>query len=205
MKTLARLAASLLAGVIGCSSSTEPERPITVAVVNELDVDVTIRAGSTFLGTLEGFDSVSVTLPAGVRTLEWQNGKRKFSNGTPMPDELSGATVSVSASTGIVRISNIVNGVPYFTPETFIVFADTVSFELARGGTTTCLGFAWGPSFLFGPSWGYYRLVEGTELRYYRGRTCRAGAAPYVFWGFNALSTARIGSGRISLTADRLP
>lgn len=205
MKSLLASLLIVVASNVGCSSSTEPNRPIRVSVVNELDMELTLRAGTTVLGTIGGFDSVSVTLPAGVRSLEWQSQKRRYSDGSPVPDDLTGATINVSASTDLVTITNLVNGVTYFTPETYIVFSDTASFEVARGGSTLCIGWAVGPSFLFGPRWGYYRLTEGTELRYYRGSRCRAGAAPYRFWSFSLLSTAAIGSGIVSLTADVLP
>jgi hypothetical protein len=202
--------ALLFATLVGCSSSTEPERPIRVAVVNELDMELTLRAGTTVLGTLGGYDSVSVTLPAGVRSLVWESQKRKYSDESPMMDDLTGATVSVSATTSLVTITNVVNGVRYFTPETSIGLSDTLSFEIARAGSTMCLGNAVGPTlvlggFRFGINWGYYRLTEDTQLRYYRGSRCREGAAPYRFWSFSALSTAAIGSGRVYLWADVLP
>jgi hypothetical protein len=166
---------------------------------------VTLRSGSTTFGSLPAYEFDEVELARGVRTLEWQNNRRRFSDGSTKPDELTGASVSVTNTTGTVRITNVVGGVAYFSPYVRIQFPDTIAFEIARGTSTTCLGRAWGDHTFFGVSFGYFRLDPGTELRYYRGR-CGAGAAPYRVWDFTTISTnTEIGSGLVYLNANTLP
>lgn len=204
------IACATLSACSNKESATEPEEPpatvVTASFVNRLDLAVSLSAGGTVYGTLNSGASTVLTLPPRTSSVTWTSTKRKFGDGSPMTDELTSASVSLSTNLNTIDITNVVSGVTYFTPYIFKTFADTVAFEVARGTSTICLGWVTGTTFLVGWKWGYYSLTPDTQLRYYRGTSCRAGAAAYRFWSAQVITDRlTVGSGLVSLTADVLP
>jgi len=193
--------------LVSCDkSSTEPEpKVVTVTVYNRLDIPVSIASGGTVYGTLESRGSTVLTLPPQSVALSWTNTKRRYSNGSTISDDLGTVSVSLAANENIVDITNVANGMTYFTPNITKSFPDTIALEVARGGSTICLGYVFGQP-LFGFTFGYYALAGDTQLRYYRGSSCRNGSVPYRFWNTTTITNnISIGSGYVSLNADVLP
>jgi len=177
------LAATPLAVLAACGgdSSKAPTAPpapppavVTVTVYNRLDLPVTVAST-----------------------------RRRFSDGSAVPDDLGGASVNIGTNLNTIDITNVVSGVTYFTPTIRKDWPDTISIELVAASGARCLGAQWGPTFS-SATWGYYRFDATTELRYYRGMRC--GVGNYRGWN-NAtlLSSMAIGSGFVSLRADLLP
>lgn len=198
--------------LLACGGPTEPkarEEPaptvVTVTVYNRLDLPVSLSAGGTVYGTLGAGASNALTLPPRTSSLTWANSKRRYGDGTPITDDLSSITVSIAANQNVIDVTNVADGVTYFTPSITKAFSDTIALEVARGTSTICLGYVWGQP-LFGVRWGYYALTSDTQLRYYKGSTCKAGAEAYRFWNATAISSGlTIGSGVVNLRADVLP
>ncbi|MBU6366088.1 MAG: hypothetical protein KJT01_07745 [Gemmatimonadetes bacterium] len=204
-------ALAFLGVLVGCGGkeappvAPEPPAPVvTITAYNRLDVPVSLSAGGTLYGNLNANASTVLTLPPRTTSLTWTNGKRRYGDGSPVPDDLNATAVSLAQNQNTIDITNVANGVTYFTPVITQAFPDTIAIEVLSRGTSTCLGWQWGTS-LFGSAWGYYVLAPDTELRYYRGRNCVNGAR-YRFWGSSALAgSIAVGSGRINLRADQLP
>ncbi len=205
------VALTFLGVLVGCGGkeaapvAPEPPAPVvTITAYNRLDLPVSLSAGGTLYGNLNANAGTSLTLPPRTTSLTWTNGKRRYGDGSPVPDDLNSTAVSLAQVQSTVEITNVANGVTYFTPVITQAFADTIAIEVFSLGSSTCLGWQWGAS-LFGIAWGYYVLAPDTELRYYRGRNCVSGAR-YRFWGPSALAGGiAVGSGRINLRADQLP
>jgi hypothetical protein len=206
------LAATPLAVLAACGgdSSKAPTAPpapppavVTVTVYNRLDLPVTVASGATTYGSLGSNQSTFLTLPPRTASLEWTSTRRRFSDGSAVPDDLGGASVNIGTNLNTIDITNVVSGVTYFTPTIRKDWPDTISIELVAASGARCLGAQWGPTFS-SATWGYYRFDATTELRYYRGMRC--GVGNYRGWN-NAtlLSSMAIGSGFVSLRADLLP
>ena len=210
--TKKRYCVSVLTLVLtGCGSkdTSSPTQPlptptvVTATLVNRLDVPVVITSGSTTYGSLNTGQPIAITLPPGTKTVSWTSAKRNLSNGTVMQDDLNGATLSLSANLNTIDISNVVDGVTYFTPSIQKVIADTISLELVTAGNPRCIGWQSGPSNS-SSRWGYYRFDSSTILRYYKGTQCGIGATR----GWNnsiLLTNLTIGSGLTLLRADVAP
>lgn len=190
-----------LASCSGEGAVTPPPTVVTVTVYNRLDLAISIAAGGTNYGTVAAGTSTVLTLPPGTQVLSWTSSKRRYSNGSPVPDDLSGATVSIAQNLSTIDVTNVVGGVPFFTPIVRSQVSDTASLQVVQPAASRCLGFQYGTSFL-GFAWGYYRLDPGTTMRVYRGPTC-TGA--WRGWSFEILSRFEAATGRVSLTIDALP
>lgn len=198
----------LLSACGGDSKPAEPEPVLTVTVVNRLATGVNLSANGTQLGTvggnfLQNTTSAVLTLPPGTRTLQWQSRKLTYSDGTEIPDELSGGSVSIRQSLNTIDITNVVDGVTYFAPRLGTSLSDTVAIGIWNGVQGRCLGWLKGPTGIFGVQYGYYRLTPTTEVRVYRGTQC--GGASFVGWTYNQLLGFDIGKGTVSLSLNRLP
>jgi hypothetical protein len=200
-------------GLAGCGSkdTPSPTQPqptptptvITATLVNRLDVPVVITSGSTTYGSLNTGQPIAITLPPGTKTVSWTSAKRNLSNGSVMQDDLNGATLSLSTNLNTIDISNVVDGVTYFTPSIQKEIADTISIELVTDGTPRCIGWQSGPSFS-SFRWGYYRFESSTILRYYKGTRCGVGSSRG--WNNSSLLTSlTIVSGLTFLRADVVP
>lgn len=179
---------------------TPPPTVVTATVFNRLEVPVSLHVGNVNYGTLQAAASTTLTLPPGTTTLEWRNSKFRFSDGTSVPDDLSGATVSLAQSLGAVDITNLVDGTPYISPLVGSAVADTISLQLVQPSQSRCLGWQFGVSG--GSRWGYYRLEPGTTLRVYRGVGCRGASRS---WSQEILGGFTVRTGTIRLFVDQLP
>ena len=198
----------LLAGallLIGCGGGESPAAPapvVTVTIRNGLDVSTSITAKGTNYGTVTSSGSTTLTLPPGTTTVQWKSVKRTFSDGSAVADDLDGATLSVAQNLGVLDLTNVVDGVSYFSPRIFSNLADTISLQIVQPASSRCIGFQWGNVGLFGVAWGYYRLDPGTTMRVYRKTGCQGS---WLSWTFDQLSNFQARSGTVSLRTDRLP
>ena len=203
--TRAMLAVLALTAVAACGSdSTAPETVVTVTVLNRLDLAVSLSAGGTNYGNVGSGQSTVLTLPPRTATLAWASAKRRFSDGSPVMDDLDGASLSIGQNLGTLDISNVVSGTAYFTPRTSLGFdlwqsGDTLSFEVVQPTARRCLGWQ---SHLAAASWGYYRLDPGTTMRVYHSVNCTGNSA---YWSFATLSGFEVGSGKVGLSVTQAP
>jgi hypothetical protein len=184
--------------------STAPETVVTANVLNRLDVSTTLTAGGTNYGSLSPGSSIVLTLSPGTTVLTWTPVKRQYSNGSPIPDDLGGGSLSIGQNLGILDITNIVNGDAYITPVTSFSFAmfqsgDTVSYQVVQPGATRCIGWQ---TQLAVARWGYYRIDAGTTFRIYRGPSC---TGTFAAWTYGQLSTFDVGSGVVRLSITQSP
>ena len=198
------LGALLLASCSGGDGPTEPPPTVvTVTVLNGLRVPVSLTAASTAYGTVSSGGSTVLTLPPRTATLQWTAGSDQYGDGSPIPDDLTGESLSISQNLGTLDITNVVNGVPYIRPVIASDVPDTVSFAVAQPSLVTpkCIGFMYGTA-LIGYPWGYHRLENGTTIRVHRGLGCQG---PFLFWTYNQLLGFQARSGHIGLRVSSLP
>lgn len=174
---------------------------VTATVRNALDVEVAVGVGNTSVGLVSPGASSALAFPARTAAVQWRSRKRQFSNGAPVPDDLDGGSLPVPAGDAAAEVSNVVGGVTYVTPVIASNFADTVSFELAQGSASRCLGWQYGITAL-GIAWGYYRLEPTTQLKVYRGSRCQGTSRA---WTAAQLGSFVPRSGRVLLLIDQLP
>lgn len=180
----------------GCSGDgpTAPEPPIQVYVENRLGLDVLAGSLSAPTQLVPASLLVPVDLPPGSTTLRWVSRGRAFSDGTRIPDDLSGGVLPVSNAV----ITAVVDGVRYFTPRVSQLYeVDTISFALAGDGVERCFGNQFGGTSGF--RWGYYVLTEQTRIRAFGGRSCSEGRF-LGSWSNAQLQRASTSSGEILLS-----
>ena len=179
--------------------AVRPFVPVTIGIENSLGVGVNVTANNISYGSVaaDGFSSFSVPQNA---ALSWQSQKFRYSDGSPIQDDLNGGTLALgTASTG--QITNIVGGTPYILPIISSAVADTVSFQVQRSSGSRCIGYSWGSSFTGSP-WGYYRLEPSMAIHVYRGSNCQGNSR---LWTYDVLTGYQPRSGRLYLRVDRLP
>lgn len=197
----------LMAATAACGSDAAappPEQPapvVTATIHNRLDVAVNLQAGGTNYGSLARGQSTVLTLPPRTASVGWSAAKRAFSDGSPVPDDLTGTTLSVGMNLGVLDITNVVNGTPYFTPYISSAIADTAWLQVVQPTTSRCIGYQFGATVV-PVTWGYYRLDPGTVLRVSRGSNC---TGPHLQWSYQQLSGFDVGTGIVRLRIDRLP
>lgn len=209
-KLLRIVCVSLMAFLVACggdSPAAPPAAPpapvVTVTLLNRLDLPVTVSSGGTTYGNLASNQSTMLTLPPRTSNISWASTRRRFSDGSAIPDDLIGASLSIATNLNTIDITNVVDGVTYFSPSIRKEVADTIAVELTSSTGARCLGWQSGPVFS-SAIWGYYRFDSTTQLRYYRGTQCGVGN----FRGWNnatLLANLAIGSGLVTLRADLLP
>lgn len=81
-----------------------PPPPVNVSVTNHLLVAAAITAGSVTPGSALSGQTLTFTVPGSVRSLTWTAADYYYSNGTPIPDDLSSVTVWYAAAVLARRI-----------------------------------------------------------------------------------------------------
>lgn len=193
--------------LVSCGGGDGPTEPpptvVTVTVLNGLRVPVSLTAASTAFGTVGSGGSTVLTLPPRTTSLQWAAGSDQYGDGSPIPDDLTGASLSIAQNLGTLDITNVVNGVPYIRPVIASDVADTISFAVAQPSLATpkCIGFMYGTAII-GYPWGYHRLEAGTTIRVHRGIGCHGA---YLFWTYDQLLGFQARSGHIGLRVSTLP
>jgi hypothetical protein len=194
----------LLTALLACRGTTAPDTVVTVTIFNRLDLAVSVSAGGTNYGSVSSGQSTVLTLPPRTTTVTWASAKRRYADGSLVPDDLNGASLSIPQNLGTLDITNIVAGVPYFTPRTSLSFnlwqsGDTLSYEVVQPTGRRCVGWQ---SHVAAASWGYYRLDAGTTFRVYAGASC---VGNWGYWTYEQLSTYTAGSGVVVLGVTQVP
>ena len=177
--------ASLLATAGGCSN--DPSAPGTkqVEIVNGLLARLTIKVdGHAVTAVPSGSSSAPTNLVFQVlstaRVLTYELEPELNSNGSPIPADFSGQTLTLPDHDVSLQISNVVRGTTYFFPILVGPSAadlkarfgtDTVSFDIGVGTSRNCLVTAVGSNARL--ELGYYALTPQTELRICAGSSCQ--------------------------------
>lgn len=199
-----------LLGMAACGGhdTTAPATPKTVDVLNYLNVPVTITVdgvsyGSVNGGTIGGPATVALVLSPSASRLAYAVGRRMYSDGSLIPSDLSGETIALTSTAATLGITNIVQGVPYFTFSVVNRSGGTIEICLARDGQTIDLGnIGYSATSIVAFFYGYYTLTPTTELREYVAGGC-TGA--YLVWNNATLAGYAANSGSISLVANQAP
>lgn len=201
------VAASVVAlGACGGGVAELPTQtgPVTFIAANDLVAPVTLSVDGSPYAILSFGRTTQITLPANAR-LTWTSSKPADAHGEMIADEIGVIKVDVSAISGALEITNVIENQTYFTARLFNFTNATVSIGVFDGAKVWCAAVLPGAT-TSGPGFtliGYYRLLSTTELRAYTGSSQCTG--PYVTWPSSQLAGFEAKSGLLTLSLESSP